>query len=74
LELTKEDTDLAYQSIILMQYAETDIENAKINMETGHFFRAMDHLNKGKTNLQIGMEDYKKFVQILKDKKFWNAT
>ena len=74
LELIKEETDVAYKGILLMQYAETDIQNAKINMESGHFFRAMDHLNSGKTNLQLGMEEYKKFVKILKDKKLWNAT
>jgi len=54
-----------------MGYAETDFTNAEINMESGHFFRAMDQLREGKVHLQLGMEDYKQFVQILKDKKLW---
>lgn len=70
-ELTKEEIDGAYKSIILMGYAETDLMNAETNMENGHFFRAMDQLREGKIHLQLGMQEYKEFIQILKDKKLW---
>lgn len=71
LELTKEEKDTAYKSMILFQEIETDLANAELTMHGGKFFDSMDYLTEGKTKLSIATREYKIFIKILKDKKIW---
>jgi hypothetical protein len=71
-ELTKEQKEIAYKGIISLDYASTDLDNCRTNLENGKFYRAMDVLNEGIINLKIGIAEYKKFVKELQKENFWN--
>lgn len=64
-ELTKN----AYNSVIALNYAETDLVNTKTNLESGKMFRAMENLDEGIKHLSLGIEAYKKLMQELKSKE-----
>ncbi len=70
-ELTKEEQDTAYKSVILLAEAITDLDNCEMFMNTGRFFDAKDKVIEAKIRLQSSKFALGTFVNELKVKKIW---